>query len=154
MPKRQRIAFAAVAALIAVVAVVVLSSPAGDSTEGGTIAATTVEATPSAAAPSATEAAETSEPTAESTPEPQRIVFANGEVEGGNAEIELEKGETARFTVRSDVADEIHVHGYDVVKQIAAGGIARFSFEADISGVFEIELEGAHVPIGSLKVSG
>ena len=42
----------------------------------------------------------------------------------------------------SDVADEIHVHGYDLKKDVPAGGSVRFSFPASIEGVFEIELEG------------
>ncbi len=43
-----------------------------------------------------------------------------------------------RFRVESDVADEIHVHGFDITKEVAAGGSASFSFPADIEGVFEV----------------
>ncbi len=47
-----------------------------------------------------------------------------------------------RFRVESDVADEIHVHGYDLKKDVPAGGSVSFSFPASIEGVFEVELEG------------
>ncbi|MBA2515687.1 MAG: hypothetical protein H0V26_15390 [Solirubrobacterales bacterium] len=47
---------------------------------------------------------------------------------GGQARLTFEKGETARFAISSDVADEIHVHGYDVYKDVPAGGTARFAF--------------------------
>ena len=41
----------------------------------------------------------------------------------------------------SDTADEIHVHGYDVHKDVAAGGSATFSIPATIDGRFVVELE-------------
>jgi hypothetical protein len=55
-------------------------------------------------------------------------------------------------TVRSDVADEIHVHGYDVTGNAAPGKPARVAFEADLVGRFEIELENRGVQIGELTV--
>jgi hypothetical protein len=56
------------------------------------------------------------------------------------------------ITVKSDVADHVHVHGYDVLRDVAAGGTARFDFKADIPGVFEIELEEAGVEVARLRV--
>ena len=35
------------------------------------------------------------------------------------------KGDTVRFSVVSDTADEIHVHGYDVHKDVAKGGVGH-----------------------------
>ncbi len=58
-----------------------------------------------------------------------------------------------RFRVRSDVAEEVHVHGYDIAKDVAAGGSVTFSFDADIDGKFEIELEHAGLQIASLTVA-
>jgi hypothetical protein len=55
--------------------------------------------------------------------------------------------------VTSDVADEIHVHGYDLKQDVPAGGSVRFSFPASIEGVFEIELEDHKEQIAQLKVS-
>ena len=34
------------------------------------------------------------------------------------------------------------MHGYDIKKDVPAGGSVSFSFPADIEGVFEIELDG------------
>jgi hypothetical protein len=36
---------------------------------------------------------------------------------------------------------------------VAPGKPARFSFRADITGIFEIELEHSHKPIGRLRVN-
>ena len=56
-----------------------------------------------------------------------------------------------RFTVTSDVADEIHVHGYDFHKDVPAGGSVTFTFPANIEGVFVIELEAKGEQIGQLR---
>ena len=52
------------------------------------------------------------------------------------------EGDEIRFKVNSDVADEVHVHGYDLMKDVTAGGTVSFDFPADIEGIFEAELEG------------
>jgi heme/copper-type cytochrome/quinol oxidase subunit 2 len=71
---------------------------------------------------------------------------------GGIQEISVSKGDEVRFTVDSDVADEIHVHGYDFMKDVKAGGKVTFKFKAKIDGVFEIELENRGVQIAELEV--
>ena len=144
MSRNQRSGFAAVAVLIAIIAVSVLS-------RGGDDDAETVTATATATATGTAEA--TGTPTPEPTPEPIVVRFQNGEVVGGTKEIEAEQGDTVRFTVESDVADEVHLHGYDISKPVAAGGRARFTFKAEITGIFEAELEGSAVPVAELKVS-
>ena len=83
----------------------------------------------------------------------KQVVVRGGEAVGGVEKLEYDKGDRIRFVVRSDVADEIHVHGYDVKQDIQAGGSARFSFPADIEGVFEIELEDSKLQIAELRVN-
>ena len=72
---------------------------------------------------------------------------------GGVQKLEYKKGDRIQFTVTSDVADEIHVHGYDLKKDVPAGGTVRFSFPASIEGVFEAELEGRKEQIAQLTVN-
>jgi major membrane immunogen (membrane-anchored lipoprotein) len=81
------------------------------------------------------------------------IVVENGEPVGGVQELEYSAGEQISFTVRSDVADEIHVHGYDLMKDVPAGGTVSFYFPADIEGIFEVELEGRKEQIAELRVN-
>ena len=57
-----------------------------------------------------------------------------------------------RFRVRHGGAEEVHVHGYDIKKDLAANETANVSFEASIPGIFEIELERSGTPLGRLKV--
>ena len=81
------------------------------------------------------------------------IVVENGEPVGGVQELEYSAGDQIRFEVDSDVADEIHVHGYDLMKDVPAGGSVSFSFPAEIEGIFEVELEGRKEQIAELRVN-
>jgi cytoskeletal protein RodZ len=86
------------------------------------------------------------------TPAIERIVVRGGGPVGGVKRLEYENGEQVRFSVSSDVADEVHVHGFDVAKDVQAGGSVRFAFRADFEGVFEVELEHRKVQIAELRV--
>ncbi len=81
------------------------------------------------------------------------IVVAGGRPSGGVERLLARKGDTIGLTVRSDVADEIHIHGYDLHKTVSAGGSVTFSFPATIDGNFVIELEARRVQIASLTVT-
>lgn len=82
-----------------------------------------------------------------------KIVIKNGEPVGGVQELEYSAGDQIRFEVDSDVADEIHVHGYDLMKDVPAGGSVSFSFPAEIEGIFEVELEELGEQIAELRVN-
>ena len=81
------------------------------------------------------------------------IVVKGGEPVGGVQELGFTKGDVIRFSVRSDVADEVHFHGYDVSKEVKAGGGASFAVPAEIDGVFEVELEELAEPIAEITVN-
>jgi hypothetical protein len=97
------------------------------------------------------------EPTATAPPAPPRpaatrLVVPRGPPVGGVRTIEVQKGDTIRFTVSSDQSDEVHVHGYDLERPVGPGAPARFSFTADADGIFEVELHGSGAQIASLEV--
>ena len=76
-----------------------------------------------------------------------------GQPVGGVKRIEVTKGDDVVIVVSSrDTAGEIHLHGYDIKRDLEAGGSVRFSFTADADGIYEIELEGSGVQIGKLVV--
>jgi len=81
------------------------------------------------------------------------VTIRNGEPVGGVAELEYSAGEDVRFEVTSDVADEVHVHGYDLMEEVPAGGTVSFDFPAEIEGIFEVELEGRKEQIAELTVN-
>jgi hypothetical protein len=80
------------------------------------------------------------------------IDVKGGKPVGGIQKLDYTKGDQVRFKVNSDVADEIHVHGYDFHKDVPAGGSVSFSFPAQIEGVFVIELEAKGEQIARLTV--
>jgi hypothetical protein len=81
------------------------------------------------------------------------IVVKNGKPVGGIRDLTYNKGDRIRFKVRSDVSDEVHVHGYDLMEDVKAGGAVTFDFPATIEGVFEAELEGRKEQIIELRVN-
>jgi hypothetical protein len=136
MSKTQRLTFLGIAVAIAIVAVVVL---VGGEETGTSTAETT-------AAPTAT-GAET--PTATPTPTPAPPLLKGGKV----TKLEFTEGQTVKFRVVADAPEEVHVHGYDIAKDLAPGKVATVSFPASITGIFEIEYEHAGEQIGQLRVN-
>jgi hypothetical protein len=139
--RRQRLIFLAIAALIAVVAVVVLVFAGSDGGDDSEVAAT---ATPAATATAGEQATKTP------TPKPPAVPVVTGE---GIKKLRFKQGDQVRFQVRSsDVTDEVHVHGYDLMKDIKPGQTISFSFPASITGIFEVEFEDAGQQIAQLRV--
>ena len=81
------------------------------------------------------------------------IVVKNGKPVGGIADLTYNQGDRIRFKVDSDVSDEVHVHGYDIMKDVKAGGSVSFDFPATIEGIFEAELENRKEQIIQLTVN-
>jgi len=84
---------------------------------------------------------------------PVDIQVRNQQPVGGVQPIDVKQGQRVRFTVHSDSAQEIHVHGYNFHKDVPANGSVSFDFPAKINGIFVIELEKPGVQIASLKVT-
>ena len=137
MSRGQRLTFLGIAAIIAVVAVIVLSG-GGDETEK----AADATATPSR------EVDATATPTRTPPPKPKPPLLLGGR----ERTLSFDQGDTVRFRVRHGEAEEVHIHGYDIKKDLAANETANVSFEASIPGIFEIELEHSGTPLGRLKV--
>jgi hypothetical protein len=116
-----------------------------------TTAQTTTEAPPATTAPATTEAPPA---TTASPPDTVRInyVIVDGKPQGGIARDSVARGRTVVITVTSDVAEEVHVHGYDLSADVAPGAPATIRFVADAPGRFEIELENSAVQIAELEV--
>jgi hypothetical protein len=110
-------------------------------------------ATPTVRAPAPT----TTAGAAPSSPAPNaqtvRVRYAGGQVTGDTGRVAVALGRTVEVVVTSDVADEIHLHGYDRSAAVPAGGTATLTFTADVPGVFEIELHEQGRELPQLQVS-
>ncbi|MGH8482369.1 MAG: hypothetical protein ACRES8_07905, partial [Nevskiaceae bacterium] len=62
------------------------------------------------------------------------------------------EGQQITLRVRSDVADELHVHGYELTAPLPAGEPVALTFIAARAGRFEVELHHSHRELGVLEV--
>ena len=150
MSRAQRIGFLAVAAVIALGAVLLLARPGSDDEAERTAAPRPPRRRPRRPRPDdggAEAETPTPEPTPTPKPKPPLLTSATGD-----KTLDFEEGETVRFRVRSSQPEEVHVHGYDIYKDIGPGKTATISFKGEITGIFEVEFHNAGAPIGRLKV--
>jgi plastocyanin len=102
----------------------------------------------------AREASSTSSAAASASATGQRIEVevAGGQVSGDTGRVPVTAGEQVTLVITSDVADEVHVHGYDLEAELSPGQPAEITFAATIPGVFEVELHEAGTQLLSLQV--
>jgi hypothetical protein len=107
---------------------------------------------PDATTPSSTSAAATT---------PSETAFAGTEivvaVKGGKVDppthrVKVGKGTEVRLLVTSDKADELHVHGYEIEKELPAGEQVTIDFTADQTGLFEVETHETELQLAQLEV--
>jgi heme/copper-type cytochrome/quinol oxidase subunit 2 len=157
---RKAALIAAVLGFAVSVFVAACGSDDGESASSTTTTATTTQA--ATTAPATTEETPTTTEDGGATTPPitgpassgQTITIrvVGGRPQGGIQRPKVQQGERVTLVVTSDVADEIHVHGYDVSADAAPGSPARLSFDAEIPGRFEVELEERGVQIAELTV--
>jgi hypothetical protein len=141
-------------AVLALVAVTVLGTAgcAADGTGEPTSAARTAIVTGPSSAAAAPGASAPAGPRAAPEARLIQVRVSAGRVSPAPGRVRVTVGERVRLVVRSDQADEIHVHGYDHTQDVEPGTPARLPFTADLQGAFEVELEGAHLLLGTLQV--
>ena len=133
----------AVGALAAVVVLFIVLAGGDDDNSSSTTTTTTTQ----------TQGTGTTKTTTVEAAPVKTVTVKDGKPVGGIQKLEYNKDDRVRLVVRSDTADEVHIHGYDLKQDVPAGGSVRFNFAADIDGVFEIELEDAKQQIAELRVN-
>jgi FtsP/CotA-like multicopper oxidase with cupredoxin domain len=83
---------------------------------------------------------------------PTTIEVKDAKPVGGIKTLTYKKGDTIDITIKSDTADEVHFHGYDVHKDVDAGGSVQFKLPATIEGEFIMELEDHKQTLVNVKV--
>ena len=81
------------------------------------------------------------------------VEVEDGAPAGGVQRVEVALGSVVALMVTSDTAEEVHVHGYDILREVSDGNPAHFAFTAAIPGVFEVEFEGSGRLLLQLEVS-
>jgi hypothetical protein len=139
------LAVAGVAIVAAVVLFIVLSG--GDDNDDA-------DTTTSAATTQSTTGGGDTTTTTTTKPEPEiaTIEIKDGQAVGGVQDLEFSEGDDVRFEVQSDEPWEIHFHGYDIAKEVEAGGSVEYDVPATIPGVFEVEIEDTATQIAEVTV--
>ncbi|MFP5332589.1 MAG: hypothetical protein ACLGHX_09575 [Acidimicrobiia bacterium] len=137
----------------------VIAACGGESTDTTTTvpdATTTIPETTTTRAVGAdsatTTTADTTTTTVDQDPYTFDIVLEDSEVTGGGR-ISVPLGETVTLRFTSDVADEVHIHGYDIFVDLEPGATVETSFVADIPGVVEIETHHGGLVLANLEAS-
>jgi hypothetical protein len=146
---RQRAALIVGAIAVLVVAYVVIRGGSDDDKDS----AATPAAQTAQSAPSTTSTPPTSTEEAPAEPAVPTVRVVDAKPQGGVKKLDFDKGDQIRFKVVSDTADEIHVHGYDLMKDVEKGGSVSFSFKGSIDGRFVVELEDHGEQIAELDVA-
>jgi len=81
------------------------------------------------------------------------LEIAAGAAVGGAAVARVSQGNWVTIKVTSDKAGELHLHGYDLTIQVAAGETRSPPFVAHATGRFPLEIhEGGHGTLLYLEV--
>jgi FtsP/CotA-like multicopper oxidase with cupredoxin domain len=132
----------------------VLVAGCGGGDGGGEAAASTTATT--AAATTTTEGPSTGgEPTTTTAGFSGTVIEAKvtgSRVETAERRVRVDRGERVRIRVEADRNEEVHLHGYDLSEDVAPGRPAVLDFTADAPGVFEVELEQAHLKLFEIQV--
>jgi len=130
-----------VALMLAAVAAgaIALAGCGGDSAND---AVTTTETT--ATAPTTTtDTTATTETTATTPASEAKVITVNvvkGVPKGGIQRPTVDKGDRVVLVVRTDSGEAVHLHGYNIEKEVVPGKAVRLPFTANIAGRFEVEL--------------
>ena len=103
-----------------------------------------------------TTAAQTTTASATTAPAEPQVVRISVSVPGDKAptvkHFTIQQGRQVVFVVKSELADEVHLHGYDLSADVAPGAPATIRFKATAPGLFEAELESRSLPIAEIEV--
>ena len=140
---------------------------AGCSAAGATAGSTGPQSTPEAltaspttpsSGPSASRSAVTqmtARPTASTSAQATviEVRLAKGAVTPPTGRVKVPLGSRVVIRFTSDIADTVHVHGYDVEKAVRAGTTTDIAFVADLQGTFEVETHDSTMVLMQLQVS-
>ena len=142
------------AALVpALVAVLLTGCAAGQEQQEQASAPAPASSSPSAAPSAAQSPAAAGTPSATPSVRTVAVSYAGGEVTGTSGREEVPVGEQVVLRISSDVAEEVHVHGYDLEGAVPAGGSVDLPLTASIPGVFEVELHDSGKVLFQLRVA-
>lgn len=129
---------------------------AGCGDGGSTVASPPTTGTvpaPTSAAPTASASATPVATPSSDVDQDITLTYATGKVTGDTGRVPVRLGSKVRIVVTSDVAEELHLHVYDVKKALTPGQPTEILFTADVPGQIELELEQSRTTLVRLVIS-
>jgi hypothetical protein len=80
------------------------------------------------------------------------ITAVNGRPVGGIKRPTVKKGQTVRIVVRTNVGSQVHLHGYNIEKNVRKGVPTVIQFVAKVQGRFALELHPMDALLAQLTV--
>jgi hypothetical protein len=80
------------------------------------------------------------------------LEIKDGRLASGQSVIQVHRGEQVVLRFKSNTADELHLHGYDLYARITPRETAVLEFSANRTGRFTLELHEAQTELGALEV--
>jgi hypothetical protein len=81
-----------------------------------------------------------------------RLEIKDKKIVSGPTTLSATQGDSVTIKLKSDIAEEFHLHGYDRSVDLVPNSEVELKFVADLSGRFEFELEMAKLELGALEV--
>jgi len=123
---------------------------------GGDNSTTDAVTTAETAATAPTTTTDTTATTTGTTPVAQAKVITidvvKGVPQGGIQRPTIDKGDKVVLVVRTDSGEAVHLHGYNIEKDVVPGKPVRLPFTANIAGRFEVELHPTDALLAVLEV--
>ncbi len=123
---------------------------------GGDNRTTDAVTTTETAATAPTTTTDTTATTTGTTPVAQAKVITidvvKGVPQGGIQRPTIDKGDKVVLVVRTDSGEAVHLHGYNIEKDVVPGKPVRLPFTANIAGRFEVELHPTDALLAVLEV--
>jgi hypothetical protein len=80
------------------------------------------------------------------------IVVQHGKRISGPAVLKVQQGDDVVLQVTADSADELHLHGYNILVKLVPNRPATLHFIAKLTGRFTYELHKSDLELGALEV--
>ncbi|MGH8940557.1 MAG: cupredoxin domain-containing protein [Actinomycetes bacterium] len=80
------------------------------------------------------------------------VAVKDGKVSPKPHRVKISMGTRVRLLVTSDVDDQVHVHGYELEKELPAGQTVTVKFVADQAGLYEVETHDSELTLLQLEV--
>jgi hypothetical protein len=80
------------------------------------------------------------------------IVVQHGKRISGPAVLKVQQGDDVVLQVTTDTADELHLHGYNLLVKLVPNRAGTLHFTAKLTGRFTYELHKSDLELGALEV--